>query len=177
MFDNKSIENALKTIFGVLGEMKDNLSSVILSQKLQGEQLKQQGEQLKHLTTELVKANERITSVAIQLTKVEGKVDLLVQGQQETSTKIDFLVSELSRYKNDSGEMLLSMYAFCNIYGINFSYGNDSDEHSLANMGKKATRYSRQKGYVIETTADPRFGKVMLYDPRALEDLFLGEED
>lgn len=84
---------------------------------------------------------------------------------------LQFLVAEVSRFKNDSDKLMLSMYAFHHVYGISFTHDD------LGKKGLIATRYSRKYGYNVCTTQDPRFGVVNLYEPEALERCFLGFTD
>ena len=83
----------------------------------------------------------------------------------ELHAKVDILVAEVSRYKNDSGELLVSVYAYCTVNGIKFSHGD------LFKWGGKATRFSRKHGFKIEQTNDPRFGEVNLYEQTVLDNV------
>jgi len=84
---------------------------------------------------------------------------------------LQYLVAEVSRFKNESNELMVSCFAFCTIHGVSFTYGE------LFTYGGKATRYSRKHGYRIESVQDPRFGAVNLYEPVVLERVILGFTD
>ena len=85
--------------------------------------------------------------------------------------KLETLIAEVSRYKGESGELMLSAFAFCTIHGVTFTHGD------LFTYGGKATRYSRKHGFRIESIQDPRFGMVNLYEPEVLERVILGFTD
>jgi len=84
---------------------------------------------------------------------------------------LHYLVAEVSRFKNESGELMLSAFAFCTIHGVTFTHGD------LFTYGGKATRYSRKHGFRIESVQDPRFGAVNLYEAEVLERVILGFTD
>ena len=75
------------------------------------------------------------------------------------------------RFTGDKTNMKLSVWAFCRLYDLSFSYGD------LARMGRQATRESRRQGADIESVSDPRFGLVNVYEPEILELLFLEGDD
>jgi hypothetical protein len=79
---------------------------------------------------------------------------------------IDLLVNELSRYKNDSNELLMSVYAFCKVNNVNF-YTNE-----LSVFGYDLTRISKARGFHMETTYDSRYGTVGLYDQQLMCEYF-----
>jgi hypothetical protein len=105
--------------------------------------------------------------------KVNERLDTIVKVQvAHTKTlavlidKVNLLISEVSRYKNDSDELMVSVYAYCDQEGIAFSHGD------LKAWGLKATRLSRRLGNKVESTNDPRFGSVNLYERRVLDFIF-----
>ena len=85
--------------------------------------------------------------------------------------KLETIIAEVSRYKGESGELMLSAFAFCTIHGVTFTHGD------LFTYGGKATRYSRKHGFRIESVQDPRFGAVNLYEAEVLERVILGFTD
>jgi hypothetical protein len=99
-----------------------------------------------------------------RLTRVEAE-------QRAQRALIEQLVAEVSRFNNDSDQLLTSVYAFCHIHGVSFSHGD------LFTYGGQATRYSRRHGYEIQSVRDPRFGAVNLYEPEVLERVILGFTD
>ena len=84
---------------------------------------------------------------------------------------LHYLVAEVSRFKNESGDLMLSAFAFCTIHGVTFTHSD------LFTYGGKATRYSRKYGFRIESVQDPRFGAVNLYEAEVLERVILGLTD
>lgn len=87
----------------------------------------------------------------------------------DLNTKVDLLVAEVSRYKNDSDELLVSVYAYCTQERIPFSSGE------LYKWGGLAARMSRRVGAKVVKTNDPRFGEVGLYE-RYILDNVVGED-
>lgn len=105
-----------------------------------------------------------------------AKLDSIIETQkqhtahlQQLNAKVDYLVSEVSRYKNDSDELLVSVYAFCTQEGVPFSHGD------MKRWGRRASFLSKVKGAKVEKTDDPRFGNVNLYERWVLEEV-IGEE-
>jgi hypothetical protein len=131
--------------------------------KLAAEDRKLEAEFRSYVLAEL-KVNAEFRSYVMAELKVNAEF------REKASVALDFLVAELSRFKGDSDQMLLSIYAFCTLYQLPFSYGD------LATMGRKATWESRKTNAEVQTTADPRFGTVNLYEPEVLERLFLTED-
>ena len=104
-----------------------------------------------------------------------AEVKAFMKEQREFNNTVDsnfeHLFAELSRFKNDSGKLMISVFAFCEINNLPFSL------KTLAYMGKKATAYTNKHGYKIGKTQDPRFGFVNVYEREVLEQLFLTEGD
>jgi hypothetical protein len=92
--------------------------------------------------------------------------DLLKIRLDQAEDTIDSLVNELSRYKNDSNELLMSVYAFCKVNKVNF-YTNE-----LSVFGYDLTRISKARGFHMETTYDSRYGTVGLYDQQLMCEYF-----
>lgn len=100
------------------------------------------------------------------------KLDAIIETQkqhtallQQHTALLQQLISEVSRYKNDSDELLVSVYAFCTQEKIPFTH-ND-----LYRWGGQAMRLSKREGFKVEKTNDPRFGKVGLYERQVLESI------
>lgn len=116
-----------------------------------------------------------LASVVAAIKELTTEVRQFIKEQREFNkrieAKVDFLVAEVSRYKNDSDELLVSVYAYCMQERVKFSY-ND-----LFYYGGAATRLSRQLGAKIEKTNDPRFGQVNLYERYILDNVVLEQGD
>lgn len=124
------------------------------------------------LIAEIKKAvAEAVAPLTAQVASLTARVEQVIETQKKHTEWLQFLVAEVSRFKNDSDELMISMYAFHHIYGISFTHDD------LGKKGLIATRYSRKHGYRIAQTSDPRFGSVNLYEPEALERCFLGFTD
>jgi uncharacterized coiled-coil protein SlyX len=111
----------------------------------------------------IVKVQAEHTKTLAELTKTLAE---LTKTLAELTTLVHQLISEVSRYKNDSEELMVSMYAYCDQEGIAFSHGD------LKTWGGRATRMSRRLGFKVEQTNDPRFGSVNLYERRVLDLIF-----
>jgi hypothetical protein len=123
-----------------------------------------------------VEAEQRAQRALIEQLVAEQRaqralIEQLVAEQRAQRALIEQLVAEVSRFNNDSDQLLTSVYAFCHIHGVSFSHGD------LFTYGGQATRYSRRHGYEIQSVRDPRFGAVNLYEPEVLERVILGFTD
>ena len=117
---------------------------------------------LASITTAL---NELTKAVKAGFAAIDARFAAIEATQQKHTEMLELLVAEVSRYKNDSGELLVSVYAYCTVNGIKFSHGD------LFKWGGKATRFSRKHGFKIEQTNDPRFGEVNLYEQTVLDNV------
>ena len=130
------------------------------------------------LEAQLREINERLKRMETEQQQMRQEQQQFMSEVREfmtdTTAKLNFLIAELSRFKNDSDELLVSAFAYFTTRGLKFTYG------TLAAFGKLATRYSKRHGYQIEQTQDPRFGFVNLYEPEVLDALIeqqTNEED
>jgi len=150
MFSKNEIVNRLdklsEKLDNFVGYAKDRLEFIpklVILVEAQGKQLEAQGKQLEALEAHLVDIEEVVNKI----------------------------YSEMLRFTGDKTNMKLSVWAFCRLYDLSFSYGD------LARMGRQATRESRRQGADIESVSDPRFGLVNVYEPEILELLFLEGDD
>jgi hypothetical protein len=130
---------------------------------------------LDQVTARIDQVTARIDQVTATVTAFHAEViERLTRVEAEQRAQralIEQLVAEVSRFNNDSDQLLTSVYAFCHIHGVSFSHGD------LFTYGGQATRYSRRHGYEIQSVRDPRFGAVNLYEPEVLERVILGFTD
>lgn len=124
---------------------------------------------MKATTAELNSIKETQKQLNAKVDYLVSEVEALHTKVEALHTKVDYLVSEVSRYKNDSDELLVSVYAFCTQEGVSFSPGD------MKRWGRRASFLSKVKGAKVEKTDDPRFGNVNLYERWVLEEV-IGEE-
>lgn len=112
----------------------------------------------------------KVNSLEAEVKELRSEVKELHNQVDELTVVVNKIYAEMLRFTGDKSNMKLSVWAFCRLYDLTFSYGD------LSTMGRQATRESRKLGASVETVADPRFGLVNVYEPEVLEQLFLSGE-
>jgi len=92
----------------------------------------------------------------------ERRLARLESKQKATEDKVEEIAAQIQTHP--TGWYTIAGYA--SILGMNL------DLKTAGELGKKATRLSRELGKKVQTTPDPRFGRVNVYCPEVLERVF-----
>lgn len=96
------------------------------------------------------------------LVEQERKMRELEKRQQEQEEELKEIAAKVETHPT----------GWYTVAGYASKIGMNLDLQSAGELGRKATRLSKQWGKKIQTTPDPRFGKVNVYCPEVLEKVF-----
>ena len=96
------------------------------------------------------------------LVEQERKMRDLEKRQQEQEAELKEIAAKMETHPT----------GWYTVAGYASKIGMNLDIKTAGDLGRKATRLSKQWGKKIQTTPDPRFGKVNVYCPEVLEKVF-----
>ena len=120
------------------------------------------------ITHEVIPAIRKTGAYAVPLSPAEqlvAQAQLLVQ-QEKRLAAMEGRVKTMEARLETRVENAFSIAGYASLRGVNV------DVNSANLLGKKAASLSREYGYPISTTPDPRFGKVNVYHTDILKIVF-----
>jgi len=103
---------------------------------------------------ELIAVGQNMLRLEREQTRIEEEQKLLNRRQDKVESEMAALSGQLEQ---------MSVKAYCNLEGIRVS------NQEANSFGRKAAKYSKEKGHTIGKVTDPVYGKINAYDQEVLD--------